>query len=205
MAAQLQFGLGMGRSAYSGRRCEAGRPIPTARRGVWCPSAPLLSSACGRSGRRDRAGIGCEIAQRILTHAPADAARPLTTRTCGRPGSGRRRVRGSGRGRWVTSECRNWRTDSCRWWRRRWVAPGGRDSRTAGARDGRPPTGYTSGPSDPRRVMAQAPLSIATRQPYRTGLGRATGIPRVGSRRRVLAVMCRHCPGGVRAVPRRRP
>ena len=27
------------------------------------------------------------------------------------------------------------------------------------------PSGYTSGPSDPRRVMAQAPLSIATCQP----------------------------------------
>ena len=103
----------MGRSAYSGRRCEAGRPIPTARGGAWCPSAPLLSSACGRSGRRDGAGIGCEIAQRIPAHAPADAAWPLMTGTCGRPGSGRRRIRSSGRRRWVASECRRWPVMAC--------------------------------------------------------------------------------------------
>ena len=96
----------MGRSAYSGRRCEAGRPIPSARGGARCPSTSLLSSDCGRSGRRDGAGIGCEIAQPILARAPADAARPLMTGTCGRPGSGRRRIRGSGRRKWVASECR---------------------------------------------------------------------------------------------------
>lgn len=51
------------------------------------------------------AGISCEIAQRILAHAPADAGRPLTTRTCGRPGSGRRQVLAL-----VCRHCPGWRS-----------------------------------------------------------------------------------------------
>lgn len=58
----------------------------------------------------------------------------------------------------------------------------GRERVPALARVGRPPTGYASGANNRRRVMAEAPLSIATRQPYRTGPGRATGIPRSGGR-----------------------
>jgi hypothetical protein len=40
---------------------------------------------------------------------------------------------------------------------------GRRDSQTTGARDGRPPSGYASGASDPRSVMARALLSVRTR------------------------------------------
>jgi len=97
--AGLQFDHWIGRSAYSGKRGEAGRPIPVVPPGVLAASGSMLSTSWELSGTRDHARKGCGSVQRMLAHVPMDVAGLITARTSVRSDSGRRRGRGSGRGR----------------------------------------------------------------------------------------------------------
>jgi len=180
MYAELQFGHEIGRSAYSGRCREAGRPIPIAPPGVLAASGSIRSTSCEDSSARDHAGIGCESVQRILAHAPADAAGLVTARTAGGPDSGPSPLGAVGENdlpQFITpgnqlAASRSQiprlsvivNTGGARTRRRGLGASGEPGSRTMEAHGRQPPVGYASGAGDPRRVMARSPLSVGTRR-----------------------------------------
>ena len=160
---ELEFGLGIGRSAHSGKPCKAGRPIATAQRGVFNRSGSMHSTTCDRSDRRGHASIGCEIVRRILAHVPAEAALRAATRASGRSGGAWRPVRRSGgRGKPRVTPAATapagWRLPWKRTSRRRGLgAPGRPASRTARASRYPAPTVYCPGTPECRRTISTAP------------------------------------------------